>query len=332
MEDNIVVYGKGKVTVLIDELFVYINENRRHLIYHSKPVRPYGINTVGFIREINVGSALDMLVAEKKNILRKEKCKKTDAIKPKLETVGISLPSKTTGSTLGKKDKPDWQSKNAASSRPRRLSPTNKQHNALLSMDLDASAAPLPTLDSHSNRPSTVAATPLTKLGRKRRMDDLEIEFYDERHRVDTSCKRTKFTTEDNQRVGTTFKCGKRMIDDVEPGVPFARTPKILKQAARNISVPTATKLGQKSKCSSYKEVFNSPSSIDLTQKLGNGQTSQTSLSQYGISNSSNSTPQPALAVEPLGGKIFQNAEQQRLAIEREMEAKKRKRPMHISK
>ena len=340
--DDIVVYGKGEITVFIDELFAYINETKHQMRYHSKPVRPYGFNTMGFIKEVNVDKALDRLVAEKRNTLRKGKAVKVTATKEKVKVVEAAVPSISTRSkTLGK-EKPVQKQKSVRFTIPHR---------------------------SHLSRPSK-PAIPLTRLGRKRRIDDLEIEINEGGKPDNRNIKRTKKNADSDQNPCKTRKSGKRKVDTNQEDSPAAiskrlkrneESPSVLKNKITSIKkenivptsleqpdkltqpkrpsrqtggryggecMPRATKLTQKWKDSSTSKGSDLSDSIDLTQTIRIGQNRQTVLSKNKIPNVSRGTQQlthsPTLVHHEV--MVFQNAEQQRVAIEREMETTKRKR------
>ena len=341
--DDIVVYGKGEITVLIDELFAYIDENKHQMRYHSKPVRPYGFNTIGFIKEVNVDKALDKLVTGKRNTLRKEKAVKVKATKEKVKVVEAAVPSISTRSKALAKEKPVEEQKSARFTIPHK---------------------------SHLGRPSK-PTIPLTRLGRKRRIDDLEIEINEGGKPDNRNIKRTKKNADSDQKPCKTRKSGKRKVDTNQEDSPAPISKRLkrneesrsaLKNKITSIKkenivptsleqpgkltrpkrpsrqtgcryggecMPRATKLTQKSK-----DIFSTnkgsdlADSIDLTQTIGIGQNRQTILSKNKIPNISRGTQQPTHSPTLIHHEVmvFQNAEQQRLAIEREMETTKRKR------
>jgi len=341
--DDIVVYGKGEITVLIDELFAYIDENKHQMRYNSKPVRPYGFNTMGFIKEVNVDKALHKLVAGKRNTLRKGKAVKVTATKERVKVVEAAVPSISTRSKTLAKEKPVQKQKSVRFTIPHK---------------------------SHLGRPSK-PTIPLTRLGRKRRIDDLEIDINEGGKPDNRNIKRTKKNADSDQKPCKTRKSSKRKVDTNQEDSPAPiskrlkrneESPSALKNKITSIKkenivptsleqpdkltqpkrpsrqtgsryggecMPRATKLTQKSK-----DIFSTnkgsdlADSIDLTQTIGIGQNRQTILSKNKISNVSRGmqqpTPSPTLVHHEV--MVFQNAEQQRLAIEREMETTKRKR------
>lgn len=343
------VYTKGGIIVLIDELFTYIDENKNQILYHKKLVRPYGSNTDGFIREINVDAALAKLVKKKRAI---------NSMKEIMKGVGVTTLAKDASSTSMAIEKSNELSESA------RQTNLTKQIVSRSSSDVTASCL---ALDTYLDRNSA----PTIKQGRKRRMGNVEVVIEDKNKLPVQNCKRSKLSHTGNQNMKPILKTCKRKINEVEPNESSAPVSKQAKRQSTGLSVSQGTRdleyegrvsqatlssgrevseierqsrlasdvfkaksvresteMSEPSGNSSFNKEFTSAHSFELIQPIDVGQNSHNNRSHHNLINVSNGTQQSTASNDH----IYENAEQQRLATECEMNEKKRKRFAYPSK